>query len=204
MLHIIKVGSQIQIDDFDLLFNDCLCYPVDRFMCRSFRSISVRSCLEVRFEDRFQDELEGSLDHAITDGRNRENSDFSPVFGYFLLPYPHGSIRVVDQFVSDLLQTWTYSPQKRLVGSAFALSYRLLLRSCKLLGVFVISPLPPVLFEPLQTAGFPLSTGITPLHRYYEPLLLPLVFHHFPGVAGYMASLLRRFHVGTRRVSPVA
>jgi hypothetical protein len=32
--------------------------------------------------------------------------------------------------------------------------------------------LPPVLFEPLQTAGFPLSTGITPLHRYYEPLLL--------------------------------
>jgi hypothetical protein len=27
---------------------------------------------------------------------------------------------------------------------------------------------------------------------------------HLPGVAGYMASLLRRFHVGTRRVSPVA
>jgi hypothetical protein len=75
-------------------------------------------------------------------------------------------------------------PQKRLVGSAFALSYRLFLRSCKLLGVFVISPLPPMLFEPLQTAGFPLSTGITPLHRYDEPLLLPLVFHHLPGVAG--------------------
>src|ERR1700722_6578331 len=85
MLHIIKVGSQIQINDFGLLFNDCLCYPANRFMCRSFRSVSVRSCLEVRFEDRFQNELEGSLDHAITDGRNRENSDFSPVFWYFLL-----------------------------------------------------------------------------------------------------------------------
>src|SRR5437762_7533453 len=100
----IQVGSQIQIDDFGLLNNDCLCYPVNRFMCRSFRAVSVRSCLEVRFENRFQNELECSLDHAITDGRNRENSDFSPVFGYFLLPYPHGSIRVGDQFVSDLLK----------------------------------------------------------------------------------------------------
>src|SRR6266850_1745724 len=81
MLHVIKIGSQIQIDDFGLLFNDCLCYPVDRFMCRSFRSVSVRSCLEVRFEDRFQDEFECSLDHAITDGRDRENSDFSPSLG---------------------------------------------------------------------------------------------------------------------------
>jgi hypothetical protein len=60
--------------------------------------------LEVRFEDRFQDELECSLDHTITDGRDRENSYFSPVFGYFLLPYPHGSVRVVNQFVSNLLQ----------------------------------------------------------------------------------------------------
>src|SRR5207244_4833993 len=42
-----------------------------------------------------------------------------------------------------------------------------------------------MLFEPLQTAGSPLSTGITPLHRYYGPLQLPLVFHRFPGVSGY-------------------
>ncbi len=73
-------------------------------MCRSFRSVSVRSCLEVRFEDRFQYELECPLDHTITDGRNRENSYFSPVFRYFLLPYSHGSIRAGDQFVPDLLQ----------------------------------------------------------------------------------------------------
>jgi Metallo-beta-lactamase superfamily len=47
---------------------------------------------------RFQDELECSLDHAITDGRDREKSDFSPVFGYFLLPYPHGSAAGVLTF----------------------------------------------------------------------------------------------------------
>ena len=38
---------------------------------------------------------------------------------------------------------WTYSPQKRQVGSAFALTYRLLLRSCKLMGAFIIHPCLP-------------------------------------------------------------
>src|SRR6266567_3025632 len=50
-------------------------------------------------------------------------------------------------------------------GSAFALTYRLLLRSCKLMGAFVISPLPPFLLEPLQTAGSLRSTDIAPLPR---------------------------------------
>src|ERR1700757_5326927 len=81
----------------------------------------------------------------------------------------------------SILQTWTYNPQKRQDGSAFALTYRLLLRSCKPMGAFVISPLPPVLLEPLQTAGPLRSTDITPLPRYYEPLRDPLVFHRFPG-----------------------
>src|SRR5687768_13070800 len=35
---------------------------------------------------------------------------------------------------------WTYNPQKRQAGKAFALAYILRLRSCRLLGVFVISP----------------------------------------------------------------
>src|SRR6202165_3722394 len=104
----------------------------------------------------------------------------------------------------SILQTWTYSPQKRQSGSAFALTYRLLLRSCKLMGAFVISPLPPVLLESLQTAGSLRSTDVTPLPRYYRPSRIPLAVHRLPGVAGYTASLLRRFLDGTRRVSPVA
>jgi hypothetical protein len=75
----------------------------------------------------------------------------------------------------SILQTWTYNPQKRQAGSAFALTYRLLLRS-----------------------------GITLLPRYYGPLQDPLVFHRFPGCSSYTASLLRRFRDGTRRASPVA
>src|SRR5438309_11820335 len=72
------------------------------------------------------------------------------------------------------------------------------------MGAFLISPLPPLLLEPLQTAGPLRSTGITPLPRYYRPSRFPLVIRRLPGVAGYTASLLRRFLHGTRRVSPVA
>src|SRR5580704_11204434 len=85
---------------------------------------------------------------------------------------------------------WTYSPQKRQAGSAFALMYRLLLRSCKLTGVFVISPLPPFLLESLLTAGLLRSTAITPFRSYCGPLRHPLAFRHFPD--------------GTRRATPVA
>src|SRR6516165_11943879 len=99
---------------------------------------------------------------------------------------------------------WTYSPQKRLVGSAFALTYRLRLRSCKLLGAFVISPLPPILLVPLQTAGPLCSTDITPLHRYCGPVRHPLAFPRFPGLHRLYGFLLRRFLAGARRASPVA
>src|SRR5674476_584964 len=104
----------------------------------------------------------------------------------------------------SILQTWTYSPQKRQDGSAFSLTYRLLLRSCKPMGAFVISPLPPFLLEPLQTAGPLRSAEITPLLRYYRPGRIPLAVHRLPGVTGYTASLLRRFLNGARRASPVA
>src|SRR5258708_3535431 len=85
---------------------------------------------------------------------------------------------------------WTYSPQKRQAGSAFALMYRLLRRSCTLMGVFVISPVPSFLLESLQTAGPLRSTAITPLRSYCGPLRHPLAFHRFPGFASYAVSLL--------------
>ena len=74
--------------------------------------------------------------------------------------------------------------------------YRLRLRSCKLTGVFVISPLPSFLLESLQTAGPLRSTEITPLRRYCWPLRHPLAFHRFPGVSGYTASCSADFSTG--------
>src|ERR1022692_5106041 len=42
----------------------------------------------------------------------------------------------------SILRTWTYSPQKRQDGSAFALTYILRLRSCKSMDAFIISSSP--------------------------------------------------------------
>ena len=85
----------------------------------------------------------------------------------------------------SILQTWTYSPQNRQDVSAFALTYILCLRSCKFSDAFVISSLPSLWSETLQTAGSLGSTAVTPLHRYYEPNRHPLAFDRFPGVTGY-------------------
>src|SRR5438270_5615744 len=89
----------------------------------------------------------------------------------------------------SLLQTWTYRPQKRQDGSAFALTYILRLRSCKSMDAFVISSLPCPMSEALQMAGPLRSTDIAPLHRYYRPIRHPLAVGRFPGVAGYTAYL---------------
>src|SRR5215472_14259763 len=97
MLNRVEVGSQVQIDDFGLRFHDPLGHAVDRFMSSPLRSVSVRSRLEVGFENRLQDKLEGPLDHAISDRRNGENSYFcSSIFWYLLLPNWHGLIHAGD------------------------------------------------------------------------------------------------------------
>src|SRR6516164_6397643 len=44
----------------------------------------------------------------------------------------------------SILQTCTYSPQNRHCGSAFALTYSFRLRSCKVIGVFIIPPASPL------------------------------------------------------------
>src|SRR5215472_11653819 len=110
MLNRVKVGSQVQIDDFGLRLHDPSGHTVDRFVSSPLRSVSVRSRLEVSFENRLQDELEGPLDHAISDGRNGENPYLgSSILRYFLLPRWHGLIRAGDQFLLDLRKKTLHS-----------------------------------------------------------------------------------------------
>src|ERR1700722_7889698 len=78
-------------------------------------------------------------------------------------------------------RTWTYNPQSFQDVSAFALTYILRLRSCKSMDAFVISSLPSLWSETLQTAGLLRSTGVTPPHRYCEPIRHPLAFDRLPG-----------------------
>jgi len=81
--------------------------------------------------------------------------------------------------------------------------YRLLLRSCKLIGAFINSPSPSFLLESYQQQGPFAPRPLQPLPCYYWPVRHPLAFLPFPGVAGYRSDLLQRFLAGTRRASPV-
>src|ERR1700687_2095822 len=79
-------------------------------MGRPLRSIAVRPRLEISFEDRLQDELQRTLNHAVADCGNRKNADLAaPVLRNLLLPHRHGLIRVLVQFVLNLFQKTPHS-----------------------------------------------------------------------------------------------
>ena len=80
---------------------------------------------------------------------------------------------------------------KRQDVSVFALTYSLGRRSCRSIGAFIISPLPPMLTKTTCAVRSLRSTGVTRLHHYYEPRRHRLVFDRFPGAAGYTTYLDR-------------
>jgi len=62
-------------------------------------TISKRSRLEIRLEDRFEYELERALHHSVADRWNREDTDFAPVLRYLLPPRGEWLVGAPDQFV---------------------------------------------------------------------------------------------------------
>jgi len=54
MLHRVKIGPQVKIDDSILTLIDRLCYSVYRLMRLPFRPVAIRSRLEIGLEDRLQ------------------------------------------------------------------------------------------------------------------------------------------------------
>src|SRR4030067_2906422 len=65
----------------------------------------IRSRLEVGLEDGPQEEFERTLDHAVANGRDREDSDLAAALLRDLFPpTPPGPIRAGDQFVPELLE----------------------------------------------------------------------------------------------------
>jgi hypothetical protein len=74
-------------------------------MGRAFWAIAVRPRLEVRFKDGLQDALEGSLNHPITAGRDRQEAGtFAALLRDRLVPQPPGAIRTGDQCMPYLLE----------------------------------------------------------------------------------------------------
>src|SRR5437763_17115349 len=65
MPDIVKVGSQIKVEDPRLPLSYCSSHSLDRVMCCPLGPISIRPRLEVRLEHRFEDELERTLHSGL-------------------------------------------------------------------------------------------------------------------------------------------
>ena len=88
------------------------------------------------------------------------------------------------------MQTWTYNPQKRQDGSAFALTYILRLRSCRFVDVFLISSLPPFVDRRMTRQLGPFTPRALPrFTAHTDPSATLSPSARLPGVAGYTAYL---------------
>src|SRR5437868_12238361 len=104
----------------------------------------------------------------------------------------------------SILQTWTYSPQKRQDGSAFALTYSLRLRSCKSMDASVISSLPSLHWRHCKWQGPFAPRTLLRFLTTPDPAATLSSSADFPVSPVIRPTLLRRFRAGTRRASPVA
>src|SRR3984893_4846192 len=106
--------------------------------------------------------------------------------------------------IAPILQTWTYSPQNRQDGSAFALTYILRLRSCKSMDAFVISSLPSLCWRHCKWQGPFAPRTLLRFIATADPAATLSSSAVFPVSPVIRPTLLRRFRAGTRRASPVA
>ncbi|HEX4548148.1 MAG TPA: recombinase family protein, partial [Pseudomonas sp.] len=104
MPDIVKVGSQIKVEDPRLPLSYCFRHSLDRVVCCPLGPISIRPRLEVRLEHRFEAELERTLHHSVPNRRDRQDADFAPVFRYLLLPGREWLVGAPGQFVAQLLE----------------------------------------------------------------------------------------------------
>ena len=109
MPDIVEIAAQVDVDDARLVLNDRSRHTVHRFMGCPLWTVSKRPRLEVRLEDRFQDELERALHHPVADRRNRKDADLAAILRDFLLPCRQRHVGAPDQFIRDLLEEDLYA-----------------------------------------------------------------------------------------------
>src|SRR5207237_9632206 len=102
MPDIVKVGSQIKVEDPRLPLSYCFSNSLDRVVCCPLGPISIRPRLDVRLEHRFEDELERTLHHSVTDRRDRQDADVAALLRLLPLPRWHRPLRPPRTFRPDL------------------------------------------------------------------------------------------------------
>ena len=81
MFYRVKVGPQIKIDDVGLAFQNRLPHALDRGVRSSLRPVAIRPPLKLGLEDRFQDQLQCSLDHPVPMDGIESTRTLFPSFG---------------------------------------------------------------------------------------------------------------------------
>jgi site-specific DNA recombinase len=96
---IVEIGSQVEVEHARLPLDNGLSDSLDRVMSCPFGPIAKRAWLEIRFEDRFEYELERALHHPVPDRRYRKDADFAAILRYLLPPGREWPVGVPSQFV---------------------------------------------------------------------------------------------------------
>src|SRR6516165_9824942 len=100
----VKVGSKVKIDDVGQPPQDRLRDALNRSVGCLLRPVAIGPRLEIGLEDRFQDQLQRSLDHPVANARNRKLASLPPFFRYLDLPQPPRSISPMHQLLAELLE----------------------------------------------------------------------------------------------------
>jgi site-specific DNA recombinase len=105
----VEVGAKVEINDVRVALQYRLGSPFDRLMRCLLRPVAKRPRLKVSLEDRFQDQLEGSLDHPVTNGGNRKIANSSALLRYSHLAYPQRTVRTPDKLLAELFHELIHS-----------------------------------------------------------------------------------------------
>ena len=100
----VEVLRQIGVHDVGVAPAEKPVHFLDRVARPASGTIAVGTILEVRLEDRFENELGGSLDYPIPDRWNAERSFSSLRLWYHHPPHRHRPIRPRDQFLTQARQ----------------------------------------------------------------------------------------------------
>src|SRR5882762_10102818 len=104
MPDIIKIATQVEVQDARLPLDDGFGHPLYRVMRCPLGTVSKRARLEVRLENRLHYELERPLNHPVPNRRNRKDADFAPILRYFLPSGWEWLVGAPDQFVPLLFE----------------------------------------------------------------------------------------------------
>ncbi len=93
----VEVAREINVDDAVLAAAQSRSHLLDRLVRRTSRARPEGAVREVGFEDRFQNQPEGALDHAVSDRGDRDHADLAALLRNLSSSIRPGAVRAGAQ-----------------------------------------------------------------------------------------------------------